>query len=464
MCLCARRFGNSAAAPDRAQAIAASGRTGTPCCAYVALVSSIAPAQVDSGKIVDRTQFALHAAAAAVIQASSSAMLFLLPIIGRKSLGASKTEMLVLTGAPTVLFIFSIFWGTLLVRTTIRRYLLIYFVIGCVPYAAAALVEDVRWVMACHLLGALGGAAWPILNGELLKRLYGDAARGKAYGLLTCAATVCGAAATLGLGEWLAYDSAAWRIYMPVLIVVQAAGLVVLAGVVARAAVDRPGQSRLATSLLTQAFEPLTHMREVLTKDRTFARYEAAFMTYGIGWMICLALVPFLVTDKLDLPYDTIASSTHLTFLITLSVMTIPAGWLMTKLGPMRMSAVSFWSYTSYPLLLMAADSPQMLMLASVFYGIASAGVNVCWMLGPVSLAGSAENVPRYVAIHATLVGFRGAIFQALGVWLYAVTGALHWPLLVGAAGFLWAGYQMWALRHQDEHAPFAVRKPADQA
>jgi hypothetical protein len=50
------------------------------------------------------------------------------------------------------------------------------------------------------------------------------------------------------------------------------------------------------------------------------------------------------------------------------------------------------------------------------------------------------------VGIHATLVGVRGAIFQAAGVGLYALTDSFTWPLLIAAAAYVWSAWQMWTL------------------
>jgi hypothetical protein len=95
----------------------------------------------------------------------------------------------------------------------------------------------------------------------------------------------------------------------------------------------------------------------------------------------------------------------------------------------------------------MLARDAHELTIVSVVYGIAHAGASMGWMLGPVALAPSQDRVPQYVAIHATLVGLRGAIFQALGVALYWLTGSFEAALLVAAGGFIWAGWQMWTLR-----------------
>jgi Na+-transporting NADH:ubiquinone oxidoreductase subunit NqrE len=98
--------------------------------------------------------------------------------------------------------------------------------------------------------------------------------------------------------------------------------------------------------------------------------------------------------------------------------------------------------------------------LATAVYGIGMAGVQMSWMLGPVALAGSPEKVPQYVAIHATLVGVRGILFQCLGMALYRLTGSFTWPLLLAAAAFAWAAAQMVRL-HALQRATRGAAEPA---
>jgi MFS family permease len=169
-------------------------------------------------------------------------------------------------------------------------------------------------------------------------------------------------------------------------------------------------------------------------------------MTYGVGWMIAYALLPILVTTGLGLNYDKISESTIFAYLLAMVVMIIPAGLLMDKLGAARSTGLSFAMLTVYPIgLLMARDSTDLL-FASIAYGIAHAGANVGWMLGPVSLAPTPEKVPQYVAIHATLVGVRGKLFQLAGIGLYKLSGNFTLPLLIAAAAYAWSAVQMWQL------------------
>ena len=67
-------------------------------------------------------------------------------------------------------------------------------------------------------------------------------------------------------------------------------------------------------------------------------------------------------------------------------------------------------------------------------------------MLGPVALAPTKEKVAQYVAIHATLVGVRGTLFQMLGVGLYMAFGDFRPPLVLAALAYVWACVQMFQL------------------
>jgi dolichol kinase len=198
--------------------------------------------------------------------------------------------------------------------------------------------------------------------------------------------------------------------------------------------------------VLHEVWSPIAHMRQVLREDRVFARYEGAYMTYGAGWMIGYALLPIIATDKLNLSYEQIARSTHVAYLLALVACLYPAAIALDKFGAVRSTGISFFLLLFYPVGLIFARNETDLIIVSVCYGIAHAGASVGWMLGPVSLAPSPEKVPAYVAIHATLVGLRGAIFQFLGVALYRLTDSFTLPLVIASLAYAWSAWQMFAL------------------
>jgi MFS family permease len=170
-------------------------------------------------------------------------------------------------------------------------------------------------------------------------------------------------------------------------------------------------------------------------------------MTYGMGWMICNALVPVLATDRLHMSYTEFAGSTQVIYPLCILLMTYPAGWLNDRIGPVRTSALSFAGLAVYPLGLIIAYSVFAVGTATVVYGTAMAGVHMGWMLGPVALAPSREKVSEYVAIHATMVGIRGVIAQVLGMAIYRITGSFTCSFAVAALAFALAAWQMWRLQ-----------------
>jgi MFS family permease len=376
------------------------------------------------------------------------AVQFILPVLARKRFDADEWQTVVITAAPTVLFVLSIFWNDYFARRNVGKYLIVYWLISSLPLAFLAFAENYWWVLVPHLLASLGGSGYYPASGELLRGLYRESSRGRVYGLMTMTTTIATAAFSYGIGQWLQVNEDAFRIYMPLASCLQLAGIAVLAWLfrVTGVAAARTLKPSDGATVFKRLVEPLLHMRQVLKADPIFARYEGAYMTYGVGWMVCFALLPFLVTDKLHLGYDQVAESTHVAYLIALVAALVPAGWLMDRLGAVRSTGLSFGLLTLYPLGLLVAHDARELAVVSVLYGIAHAGANIGWMLGPVALAPSPAKVPQYVAIHATLVGLRGALFQGLAMILYSRTHSFTWPLVLAAVAFVWSALQMWQL------------------
>jgi MFS family permease len=389
----------------------------------------------------------MHVASVALIQGFAFATVFILPILARKQFGANDWQTLILTAAPTILFSLSIFWNDLYSRLSLRKYLMVYWVVACVPLASIAVKPDLWWLIVCHLVACIGGAGYHPAAGELLNAIYPAATRGRMYSVVSGSTMIAGALIGLGLGEWLHRDANAFRLYLPIAAGAQLLGIMLtlrLFALLQRGrASDAPPDGR---TLWNRVVEPITHTREVLVADPVFARYEAAYMVYGIGWMVCYALLPILVTDKLKLDYDQISRSTQVAYQVALVCMLWPAGLLMDRLGAVRSTGLSFALLTLYPIGLMLVGNDEQLLGVSAMYGIAHAGASVGWMLGPVALAPSKEKVAQYVAIHATMVGIRGKLFQGLGVGLYVLTHSFAFPLTLAAVAFAVSAWQMWRL------------------
>ena len=338
--------------------------------------------------------------------------------------------------------VLSIFWNDLLRRLRLSRYLLVYWLIAVFPLGCVALAHNYWQLLACHVIATAGLGGQSPLNGKLLKHFYSDAVRGRAYALLNVVMLATGIAAVYAVGAWMERDANAFRVYFPCVALAQLVGIAVLLGLARLTGMTDQRQPELRASW-AGLVRPVLHMGATLREDRTFLCYERAFMTYGAAFMLCDALLPVLATTRLGLRYEDYAYSTQVVTKVVMLATTLPIGWLHDRIGPVRTSGLAFAVLALYPLLLGIAGGASGVALASIPYGLGMAGVQMGWMLGPVLLAGTADKVPQYVAIHATLVGIRGIVFQGLGMLLYKLTGTFTAPLVLAAIAFIWAAGQM---------------------
>lgn len=405
----------------------------------------------------------LHLLGVGLIQSTTMAVMFMLPVLARKEFGANNLETLIVTAAPTVLFSLSIFWNDYFSRRPFGRYLMVFWAVGCLPMAFVSLAHSYWQLLVPHLIASVGGAGFHPAAGGLLRSLYPERVRGRMYSVLWGSSMTVSALIGFGVGAWLARDPEAFRVYMPISAALQLAGVLIFIWVshISGHSGDRVLRPADERGRIKRLFQPVAHMSEILKADPVFARYEAAYMTYGVGWMVCYALLPMLVTDKLQLPYDKIAESTQVAYLVAIVAMLYPAGLLMDRLGAVRSTGLSFALLTIYPIGYMLARNDHDLLISSVLYGMAHAGASVGWMLGPVALAPSPDKVPQYVAIHATLVGIRGKIFQGLGVLLYALFHRFEIPLGLAACAYAWSAIQMWQLHNRMQAGKSAQKETA---
>jgi MFS family permease len=393
-----------------------------------------------------------HILASMLIQSTWMSAMFIMPVLARKQFGAGYWQTLLVTAAPTVFYSLSIFWNDFFKRRPFGAYMLVYWLLASAPGVLIYWANGYIGLLIPHLLMCIGGAGLHPAAGDLLKSLYPDKVRGRVYSTIWGSSMFVGAFGGLAVGYLLDADHEAFRYIYPGAAALQLMGVGVFIWLSHATGHNRARTHDDATdkrSMWTRVVEPIGHMKEVLIADPIFARYEASFMTYGVGWMICYALLPYIVTDKLHLAYAATAESTHVAYWLAMTAMIVPAGLLMDRIGAVRCTGLSFLLLTLYPVGLMLSTDARQLLVTSVVYGIVHSGASVGWMLGPVSLAPSPDKVPQYVAIHATLVGIRGKVFQLLGVGLYTLTGSFQLPLIIAAGAMVWSAWQMLGLHRR---------------
>ena len=388
-------------------------------------------------------------------------VVWLMPLLVRLRFGSRDPnwkdwQTLAVTLAIPAMFLTSVFWSELLRRCSVRTYLIIFWLAATFPLGCLAFVQNYWQFLICHVISCAGYASWSPVHGQLLKHFYADSSRGRIFGVLNVMNYLSSIVAIYFVGRWMEAHPDGFRVFLPGVALLHFASVLLLTRLALRSGAEAEMAPEPARSWRA-VFEPVLKLRAVLLQDPVFLRYELAFMTYGAAYMCCEALMPVLGTDRLGMRYEDYAHSTQMAAKIAMLVTTMLMGWLLDRIGPIRTSAVSFGILIFYPLLLILARGPLSLGAANLVYGVGLSGVVLTWMLGPVTLAGSPQLVPQYVAIHATLVGVRGILFQGLGMTLYKSTGNFLWPLLLATIAFLWAGAQMLLLQWRMERERPAI-------
>jgi MFS family permease len=394
-----------------------------------------------------------------------SNVIWLMPLLVRLQFGSADPQWrdwqtIGVTAAIPTFMTLSIFWGELLRHMSIRRYLSIFWVAAAMPLGCVALVQNYWQLLVLHVIAAAGTAGWMPVNGRLLKHFYPDQARGRAYAVINIATLGGAVLASYWVGLWMESHPQAFRVYFPIASAAQLLGIAILLWLVRRTSAEHQLEPQPAPSLAA-VLRPVLHMGAVLRADRPFQRYEKAFMTYGAAYMLCDGLLPVLATARLGMRYEDYAHSTQTISRLVMLLVMLPSGWLLDRIGPVRVSGLAFAVLCVYPVLLLSAATPADVALASAVWGVGMAGVMMGWMLGPMMLAGTPDKVPVYVAIHATLVGIRGILFETLGMALYQFTHSFVWPLIAAAIAFAWAAVQMWRLHRLTRLPLLPAPKPA---
>lgn len=401
-------------------------------------------ADVIVGPVMDRRILLQHLIGVMFLGAGVAQMT-ILPFLGRKQFSAGAWQVWVLTVAVPFMQFISIFWHQFYRHTSSVKYLLIVGSFASLSFAAMAFAKSMNVILILAVLAAFGGggggAALSPLNADLLRSCYPASVRGRVFGAI-CAAQFTGIVIFGQLaGVWSDHDPYAYRVFLPLTGILIGVGLFLLSRITASPAFKA---RTLETDIPDfSVWSALRDMRRILGANRRFASYELAFMSYGVGWMICTALVPFIAEDKLGLKYTEFSHSIIVAYWLTNIAMLIPIGRVLDVVGPARLASGSFLWLALYPLLLLFVASGTWLGVASVCYALGMVGVHLTWTVGPVTLAETPAMAPQYLAIHGTLVGVRGIVAQGFGVLLYWLTGSFTLPLLIASAGFIYAAYRM---------------------
>jgi len=385
----------------------------------------------------------------------------MLPVLLRSHFKANEWQTVISTSAISITLVLSVVWNQLYCRMGSRSYLTLLWVSAIAPLAGIALCHGAWGALFFIVIAATGFGGMQPLSGDILRNCYPPVVRNRVFSVVQMVTQLTVMVGTYLIGLWLNFRPNSFRVYLPVGTVLVGVGMYLLYRITRRQLFIERQQARPSEPLRTSLARVYHNMLKVFREDSIFRRHETAFSIYGLGWMICWALLPFLCVDKLNLNYEEVARSTQTTLQFTLMVTMLPMAYVMDKFGPLKTVAYSFAALTLYPLGLILAYDVNSLTLVTIVYGVMLSGVNLAWTLGPIFLARDASQAPTYLAIHATMVGIRGLVGQFPAVALYRWTGDLRVPLALAAVLFACGAVLMFRVE-RDRRAGLAPKIPAE--
>ena len=281
------------------------------------------------------------------------------------------------------------------------------------------------------------------LRNRLLRSNYADHERGQCYGGFRRISGALFFGFALAGALLLERDSSHIHWIFPLAGVLSGAGLLLYGSIRVRGEkrlIAEAGQRRRSSPLGVYV-----DLARLFIEERRFLLYEIGFLLYGMGFMFTVPREIDAVANTLELSYIPIVLGIYgLTPLLKL-LFVRQFGRLLDRRGPYVTAALTFGILTLYPLTVWAAIETGSIFVwfaARAAFGLAMAGVEIVWFIGPVTF-GDAKRASTFSAAHVFAVGARASIGPFIGLWVFQMVGT---GVFLAGAGFmlLASGFMNW--------------------
>ena len=248
-------------------------------------------------------------------------------------------------------------------------------------------------------------------RGALIRNNYAPEVRGRFYGRLQCLAFLAAMAAARVAAPLLDDDPRRLRLLFPIAAILGGVGVALL------------GRIRWRHQKRKREVTGLPRWRDawrVLKEDRAYRTYQIAFMLYGFGFLMSWPL-PLLLAEKKFGASTSEWTWAQMFAFPAAQIVTIPLwGRLSDGVGVIRTTALAFGVLALFLVAMAFVRDLDDLVMAFALFGVAMAGVDVGWSLGPLHFAREGR-AHMYTAVHFSLVGIRSVIAPFLGFLLMKV-------------------------------------------
>jgi MFS family permease len=398
----------------------------------------------------ERSHMALWGVLAGVIEGNTSS------IVVAKTFGASNLLITVVWATPMVANMLSLLWADLLRGRGRKRSFLLLNAAAVLSLMSVGLTPSSwtpwgGWLFALQIcLARIFLAGMVTVRSGMWSLNYPNEFRARITGRLQSLRFLVGLFAAAAIASLFNHDPEAYRWIYPAVGVVGVLSLSPLRGFRVRAERNEiraarrrhPGRrgTRNPFRALLQAFRD---GREVLKRDRPFARYCTAQHFLGSANFVVDPVLTIVVTKQLGLDY--FQSGALLDLIPNIVMLFALPFWsaMFDRVGVLRFrvtnSAVWLASSVLAGIALLCLSLPiadsgawciGILVLSRVVQGVGRGGGAIAWNLGHLQFAGR-HQTDLYMSIHVALTGLRGTTMPFLALGAYHLVG---WGAIVIAA------------------------------
>jgi len=395
------------------------------------------PLSPSGAPLVSRYTYRLHARAA-VLEGVLAGVLVTQDVVAWKTLGASQLQLVILTMAPGSSWLLSLLFANQFQGYDRRSLFLWAGLLGRLPLAAVAAMHGLWPFLAVLVLhGFVQTALIPAQN-SLYQQNYDPNARGRLFGRASVWGGVATAVAALGSGLLMDMEVPAPGSRVPSWLVgpesfrwlypaagVAGLGACLVYGSIRLRRSGRPALHAPIEAAVSKYWPPhelvihpfrlaATAVRTTLVEDAGFRRFEVALFVYGLGFMVMQPVFARLFVDELGMSYMDAALAKGVVFYVVTIAALGYAGRMYDRIGLERLGARSTILLAVFALSLALVRNPQEAVAAFALFGLAMAGLNIAWAMGPIHYA-PPRQAARYMSVHVALVGLRALIGHPLG-------------------------------------------------
>ena len=373
-------------------------------------------------------------------------VLTLLPWVVRHTLGGSDWEVAVLTAAPIVCHLLDVYWAHLCQNRPKMPWVLYPGMIARLMMMTVGFAVNSTMLVLIASVSYLVQSIPTTAINAIWRNNYPGTHRYRVMGVVLSVMYLVMAATSYGSGQVLRrFDDTFWfRIVIPAGCVFGVLGVYVFSRIKVRG--ERP--RRRADTRRRRRFSLFGNMG-LLWRDRRFGKYMLVQFTSGFSNLMTVpVLVALLKYQGVHWEKAALVLGVAPNVLMAL---TIPLwGRVLQRFNPMQARAFFgvVWA-AGYVIIAFSGDNVNWVILARAVTGVASGATMLLWFLQQMYFARRTD-VPKYMGVHCTLTGIRGAVAPFVGVWLMGLFDTPHPVFLIATVGTLAAGaFALHLARHE---------------